>query len=102
MTPLLVAILALSLSVTLALSSAPWRLRLGALRATKSRVACASRRSASMRSCLWALRSVAAAVQLDDLVGRLVQASGAVAQFGVGAAALLAGVGWQLDAVDGE
>jgi hypothetical protein len=41
-------------------------------------------------------------VQLDDIARRLVQALSAVAQLGVRARALLAGVGRQLDAVDGE
>ncbi len=41
-------------------------------------------------------------MQLDDLVGRPLQPLGAMQQLGVGAAPLLAGVGRQLDAVDGE
>lgn len=46
--------------------------------------------------------AVLALVQADDLVGRLVQAPGAVQQFGVGTATLLAGVAGKFDAVDGE
>jgi hypothetical protein len=46
--------------------------------------------------------SVTALVQLDHLARGLVQAIGAVSQFGMRAAALLAGVGGQLHAVDGK
>jgi hypothetical protein len=41
-------------------------------------------------------------VQGDDLVGGLVEPLGTVQQLGLGAAVLLAGVGQQLDAVDGK
>ena len=108
MTPLLVAILALSGSVMLDLSS--WSLlfkRLG-LWATKARVRAASWRKACHAGLPFALQRFLRAglvlrlVQRQDLVGGLVQSLGPVAQFLVGAAALLAGVAGQLDAVDGE
>jgi hypothetical protein len=106
MTPLLVAILALSGSVTLVLSSWPFAVQRGAAGHEFAR---AGRFFAQGFDAGWRLAPVAVSCAClswlwcrPDLVGRLVQAVGTVAQFGMGAAALFAGVGGEFDAVDGE
>ena len=59
-------------------------------------------RSAFVQRVVVGASSVLLLVRLEDLARGLVQALGAVRQLGVGAAALFAGVGRQLDTVDGE